>query len=57
MASASVVLSKEELEDLAEYYNYIGELSKEHFSDILLKSEITENQGIPMAKRRWHWEK
>ncbi len=46
MASASVVLSKEELTDLADYYNYIGDLSKEHFSDILLKSEVTENQGI-----------
>lgn len=46
MASASVVLSKDELTDLADYYNYIGDLSNEHLSDILMKSEISENQGM-----------
>lgn len=45
LAAVSCVVSKDELIDIAEYYNYYGDLSEEHFSNVLSKSNISENQA------------
>lgn len=45
LAAVSCVVSKEETADIAEYYNYYGDLSEEHFERVLADSEISDNQA------------
>ena len=35
LAAASLVVTKDELNEIAEYYNYFGEMSEAHFDSVL----------------------
>ena len=48
LAAVSCVVTREELVDIAEYYNYYGDLSEEHFLKVLSGSGISENQAVLM---------
>ncbi len=45
IAAVSYVVSKDELIDIANYYNYFGDMSDEYFSRIPSVSGISENQA------------
>ncbi len=45
IAAISKVVSHDELIDIAEYYNYYGELSSQHFDSVLEKCTVSENQA------------
>jgi len=45
LAAASRIVSENELAELAEYYNYYGELSAEHFEKVEAESNISQNQA------------
>ncbi len=45
ISSVSVVVSRDELADIAEYYNYYGELSQDYLMNVLNNCTITKNQA------------
>ncbi len=46
LAAVSKVVSRDELVDISEYYNYYGNLTDEHFNSVLEKSNISVNQSV-----------
>lgn len=45
LAAASQVVTKEELNGIAEYYNYFGEMSETHFDAVLSGKEYSKHQA------------
>ncbi|WP_044975411.1 hypothetical protein [Ruminococcus sp. HUN007] len=45
LAAASLIVTKDELNGIAEYYNYFGEMSETHFDTVLSGKEYSRNQA------------
>lgn len=45
IAAISMVVSKDELIDIAEYYNYFGDMSDEYFAKIISENSLSRNQA------------